>query len=334
MSSTSLPPKYRLSTSKKVASRHSHEISRVLLEDERVYWAKHRTHDIIQKQIESSWKFVTVLYCCDERLEGQERDALDDEVERDEQVAGFARVIADGETFGYLADVVIVKEHEGKGLARTIVTEAVDHSGSPSSSSLDWKWLLFTGFPSLYARVVKFEDPAPRGWAMLRWPTDPPRPIMARPVIPSSYSVSADKQVTLKHLPAITNALLSHPLVYWGKSRTRDVVKRQFERCEAVTVVHTDESGDETLVGFARIVTDMFDFGYIADVFVLPEHGKRGLAKALIQTAVEDLGGPGCSRNWKWTLFTDDAHSLYERFDFEKVVTGSRVMERFPRTGA
>ncbi|KAM0791656.1 hypothetical protein ACM66B_006092 [Microbotryomycetes sp. NB124-2] len=333
-----LSPGYRLTTSKSCALKHLNDIFRILTTDERVYWARHRTLDVVRRQIESSWTFVTVLYDEREAELGQKSTGDDELVGRgEESVAGIARVIADGEAFGYLADVVIVQAHEGKGLARAIVTEAVDNCASPGSvcSSLDWKWLLFTRFPTMYSKLINFKDPVPRGWAMLRWPTTPPRERSPPLKLPQGYAVSCDKEVTLSHLSAITDVLLDHPLVYWGKNRTRDVVARQFQRCEAVTVVHTDESsGKTTLVGFARVVTDNFDFAYIADVFVLPEHGGRGLAKAMIQTAVEDLGGPGKSINWKWTLFTNDAHSLYEKFGFERAGLEGQaviVMERFPK---
>ncbi len=38
------------------------------------------------------------------------------------QQIGFARVITDGISFGYLADVFILKEHRGKGLSKELMT--------------------------------------------------------------------------------------------------------------------------------------------------------------------------------------------------------------------
>ncbi|KAK4047047.1 hypothetical protein OIO90_006330 [Microbotryomycetes sp. JL221] len=327
----SVPCGYRMTCSKQVALEHVNSISHVLLSDKRVYWARQRTVDVIKQQIESSWKFVLVL---------DARHDDDDLANHVDKVAGFARVIADGETFGYLADVVVSQQHEGKGLARAIVTEAVNHAGHSNNSSLDWKWLLFTDVHELYRKVLDFKDPSQRGWAMLRWPTEPPRQRLIESKIPSTYQICTDRETVQQHFDSIVEILLNHPKVYWGKARTRDMLQRQFlQQCQVVTVIHSKVDSDgqtrtRELIGFARVVTDMIDFGYIADVFVLPEHGGKGLATAMMQTTIQDLGGIGQSNNWKWTLFTDDAHKLYERFGFEKVEAQSRVMERFPRTGA
>ena len=43
-----------------------------------------------------------------------------------EQV-GFARMVTDQATFGYLADVYILENHRGKGLSRWLLTELLSH---------------------------------------------------------------------------------------------------------------------------------------------------------------------------------------------------------------
>jgi len=43
------------------------------------------------------------------------------------QQVGFARVITDKATFAYLADVYILSEHRGKGLARRLLDEVIRH---------------------------------------------------------------------------------------------------------------------------------------------------------------------------------------------------------------
>jgi GNAT superfamily N-acetyltransferase len=67
-------------------------------------------------------------------------------------------------------------------------------------------------------------------------------------------------------------------------------------------------SGDQA--GFCRVVTDYATYGYLADVFVLPEHRGFGLGLWLVQCAVDhpDLAG---LRSWQ--LGTRDAHGLYEQ---------------------
>ena len=41
---------------------------------------------------------------------------------------GFARVITDFATFGYLADVFVVAEHRGKGVGKMLVQNILSHS--------------------------------------------------------------------------------------------------------------------------------------------------------------------------------------------------------------
>lgn len=64
------------------------------------YWAKGIPMAVVQKSIEGS-------YCVGVYL-------------GDEQV-GFARLVTDYATFGYLADVFVLEPHRGKGLSKEII---------------------------------------------------------------------------------------------------------------------------------------------------------------------------------------------------------------------
>ncbi len=70
--------------------------------------------------------------------------------------------------------------------------------------------------------------------------------------------------------------------------------------------------GDGATVGFARAVSDGVAFAYLADVYVAVVARGTGLGTALVRTMIDD--GPG--RDFRWTLFTQDAHGLYARFGF------------------
>ena len=70
------------------------------------YWSKDIPIEIVKRSIENSLCFGVYL--------------------NDKQV-GFARVISDNATFGYLADVFIVEEHRGKGLSKQLMQEIVSH---------------------------------------------------------------------------------------------------------------------------------------------------------------------------------------------------------------
>ena len=97
---------------------------------------------------------------------------------------------------------------------------------------------------------------------------------------------------------------------YWGRWRTRDDVEKQIEGAWRVVGAYRVDTGE--LVGFARASSDDIGFAYLADVFVLDEHRGHGLGKRLMQLMIDD--GPG--RDFRWVLFTSDAHGLYEQFGF------------------
>ena len=105
---------------------------------------------------------------------------------------------------------------------------------------------------------------------------------------------------------------------YWAEGRTRE---RQDELINAsASVVGLYHEGRQ--IGFARAVDcDAAGFVYLADVYVLDEHRRRGLGVELIKEIVER--GPFADR--RWVLHTRDMHSLYEKFGFGPNV---RLMER------
>ena len=74
-----------------------------------------------------------------------------------DQVA-MARVVTDRATFGYLADVYVLEEHRGRGLAKAMVRHLQDH---PELRGLR-RWLLMTvDMQPLYAKL---------GWSPLAHP--------------------------------------------------------------------------------------------------------------------------------------------------------------------
>lgn len=61
-------------------------------------------------------------------------------ITKDNQQVGMARVVSDHATFAYLADVYVLEEHQGLGLAKAMVTALHDH---PDLQGLR-RWLLGT----------------------------------------------------------------------------------------------------------------------------------------------------------------------------------------------
>jgi GNAT superfamily N-acetyltransferase len=70
------------------------------------YWAKGRTRERMQHAIDGSARVIGLYKSGDQ--------------------VGFARVVSDGATFAYLADVYVLDEHRGRGLGVELVREAVE----------------------------------------------------------------------------------------------------------------------------------------------------------------------------------------------------------------
>ena len=98
---------------------------------------------------------------------------------------------------------------------------------------------------------------------------------------------------------------------YWGTWRTRDDLEAQFDSAWRVVGAYSTATGEQ--IGFARAVSDGVGFAYLADVFVLPEFAGNGIGQRMLSLMIDD--GPG--RDFRWVLFTRDAHTLYEKFGFE-----------------
>ena len=75
------------------------------------YWAKNIPVALVQKSIEGSFCFGVY-----------KKDKLNDNTQ-----IGFARVITDKATFGYLADVFILEEYRGSGLSKWLMQEIMNH---------------------------------------------------------------------------------------------------------------------------------------------------------------------------------------------------------------
>lgn len=97
---------------------------------------------------------------------------------------------------------------------------------------------------------------------------------------------------------------------YWGRWRTRGDLEAQLDSAWRVVGAYRSDTG--ALVGFARAVSDGVGFAYLADVYVLPEHEGQGVATRMLSRMIDE--GPGS--DFRWVLFTKDAHTLYEKFGF------------------
>ncbi|KAA9084929.1 GNAT family N-acetyltransferase [Microbacterium radiodurans] len=97
---------------------------------------------------------------------------------------------------------------------------------------------------------------------------------------------------------------------YWGRWRDRATVEAQLDAAWRLVGAYRSDTGAQ--IGFARAASDGASFAYLADVFVLDEHQGTGVGRGILRRMIDE--GPG--RDFRWSLFTRDAHSLYAEFGF------------------
>lgn len=112
-----------------------------------------------------------------------------------------------------------------------------------------------------------------------------------------------------------------HDEAYWSLGRRREVVERSLAASRVVTLVDDDGA----MAAFARVVTDGVTFGWICDLFVVPEHRGQGLGHQLVEAIVTD---PDLASVKRLLLATADAHGLYADLGFTPLRQPERWMER------
>jgi GNAT superfamily N-acetyltransferase len=121
------------------------------------------------------------------------------------------------------------------------------------------------------------------------------------------YTISPDK--TKLNLEVIHQFLSQE--AYWCLNIPLDIVQRSIENSVCFGVYQDDKQ-----VGFARVITDLATFGYLADVFILPEHRGKGLSKQLMAFI---MAYPPLQGLRRLMLVTMDAHGLYKQFGFQPI---------------
>jgi len=133
------------------------------------------------------------------------------------------------------------------------------------------------------------------------------------------YTVSTDKR---KLDISVIHGYLKN--AYWSKNKPKDLVRKSIKGSICFGVYHQKKQ-----VGFARVITDLATFGYLADVFILPEFQGKGLGKLLIKTIMEH---PDCQGFRSWSLATKDAHGLYAQFGFKEMENPKIWMRKVLKT--
>lgn len=140
------------------------------------------------------------------------------------------------------------------------------------------------------------------------------------------YSVTTDNFListdpALLQVDVVHDYLSNHS--YWAAKIPREIVVRAINNSLCFGVYEGNKQ-----IGFARTVTDMATFAYLADVFILPAWRGKGLSKWLMETI---QGHPELQGLRRWMLGTRDAHGLYEQFGWSRLNedASSRIMQRY-----
>lgn len=121
----------------------------------------------------------------------------------------------------------------------------------------------------------------------------------------------------------VIHAFLSQS--YWAMGVPRETVSKSIANTAlCFGIYHGDPfKGPAAQIGFARVISDLATFAYLADVFILPAYRGRGLSKWLLQTICEYPDLQGLRR---FLLATQDAHGLYAQFGFTPLAHPERCM--------
>lgn len=114
---------------------------------------------------------------------------------------------------------------------------------------------------------------------------------------------------------------------YWSKGIPKEIVQKSIDNTALCFGVYKHEVEKEQ-VGFARVISDLATFAYLADVFILPKYRQLGLSKWLMNIITSHSELHGLRR---FMLATDDAHTLYEQYGFERVEDASKIMQKLSK---
>lgn len=108
---------------------------------------------------------------------------------------------------------------------------------------------------------------------------------------------------------------------YWAKGRSKDRIIKSIENSHCYGVYLNDK-----MIGFARVITDYATFSYLCDLYIHEKMRGKGYGKILVETIIND---PTVSDVKYMTLFTKDAHKLYEKYGFDYFEDHKKVMKLF-----
>jgi GNAT superfamily N-acetyltransferase len=76
-------------------------------------------------------------------------------------------------------------------------------------------------------------------------------------------------------------------------------------------------------IGFSRVISDHSEFASLWDVFIDEPYRGKGIGKALLKYIFEH---PQLRGIFRWFLMTEDAHGLYQKYEFKTEIYNPYIM--------
>ncbi len=135
------------------------------------------------------------------------------------------------------------------------------------------------------------------------------------------YIISTDR--TLLDIHVIHQFISTES--YWGIGRSREAMEKAMNNSAFCFGLY-DANSQMKQIGFARVVSDLLTFGYIADVFILSEYRGKALGTWLIETITQH---PELKALRRITLLTETP-DFYRNFNFKVFdqTSQTKFMER------
>ncbi|KAJ5692932.1 hypothetical protein N7462_002355 [Penicillium macrosclerotiorum] len=140
------------------------------------------------------------------------------------------------------------------------------------------------------------------------------------------------------------NEAFGRDFIYWGKPFPEDVMRQMLHgsmsfgvyrrlqpqpesQAQRQNIDLTATADNTEQVGLARIVTDGCTFGYVTDVYVLPEYQGHGLGKWLFDCVAEIFSKENMPHLRRIMLLTNEPHMQ----NFYAKIFGMKVVGSEPR---
>ena len=132
----------------------------------------------------------------------------------------------------------------------------------------------------------------------------------------------------------VINATLASDIMWWARALEQADLEKMVQNCFIVGLYYIQEESKENtgkifslghltkltitsgtpimMIGMARVITDRVTFGYLTDVFVLPEYQGKGLGRWMIECLNEVVKDWQALRGFWIIAGSPDSARLYE----------------------